>query len=140
MGRGDGVRVLSRLGALVDRVGFGVTLFVVDRVGVGAGVVRRGVYDGLVGRIGVADDASSLATDVIGVSWLVTLLGPVCRRTNHPTPASRTRADSDAMRGPATPLTDGRLWFVMICSLARARACPLLKTLALHEPLTIPIV
>ncbi|WP_329005916.1 hypothetical protein OHA18_21245 [Kribbella sp. NBC_00709] len=77
VGLGLGVRVLSRLGAVVERVGVGV--FVVARVGVGVGVVRRGVYDGLVGRTGVALGASSLAgaTDVIGVSWLVTLLEPV---------------------------------------------------------------
>jgi hypothetical protein len=67
---GLGVRVLPRLGADVVRVGFGVTLLVVE------GVVRRGVYDGLVGRTGVAEDASSLAVviDVIGSAWLVTLL------------------------------------------------------------------
>ncbi|MFI5696216.1 hypothetical protein ACIA58_30455 [Kribbella sp. NPDC051586] len=77
VGLGVGVRVLPRLGAVVDRVGVGVGVFVVERVGVG--VVRLGVYDGLVGRIGVAAGASSLAgaTDVTGVSWLVTLLEPV---------------------------------------------------------------
>jgi hypothetical protein len=48
---GLGVRVLPRLGADVVRVGFGVTLFAVE------GVVRRGVYDGLVGRTGVADES-----------------------------------------------------------------------------------
>ena len=68
---GLGVRVLPRLGADVVRVGFGVTLVAFEGVG-----VRRGVYDGLVGRTGVADDASSLAVaiDVIGSDWLVTLL------------------------------------------------------------------
>jgi hypothetical protein len=61
----------------VDRVGVGVGVFVVARVGVG--VVRLGVYDGVVGRLGVALGASSLAgaTDVIGFSWLVGLLLPV---------------------------------------------------------------
>jgi hypothetical protein len=131
---GVGVRVLSRLGALVDRVGVGV--FVADRVGVGvrvgvavgAGVVRRGVYDGLVGRTGVLDASSTV---VIGLSWLVTLLEPVCRTTNHPTPTSRTRADSDAISGPATPLPGDRLWFVMVCTFAQVsvyrpvRRCPL---------------
>lgn len=84
VGLGVGVRVLSRLGAVVDRVGFGVGVFVVARVGVGVGVgvgvVRRGVYDdGVVGRLGVALGASSPAgaTDVIGFSWLVGLLLPV---------------------------------------------------------------
>ncbi|WP_410789965.1 hypothetical protein [Kribbella sp. C-35] len=69
---GLGVRVLPRLGDVV-RAGFGVTLFAVEGVVEG---VRRGVYDGLVGRTGVADDASSLAVaiDVIGSAWLVTLL------------------------------------------------------------------
>jgi hypothetical protein len=68
--------------------------------------------------------ASSLAgaTDVIGVSWLVGLL-PVWRTTNHPTPTSRTSADSDAIRGPATPLPSDRLWFVMVCTLAQAHVC-----------------
>ena len=68
---GFGVRVLPRLGADVVRVGFGVTLVAFEGVG-----VRRGVYDGLVGRTGVADDTSSLAVaiDVIGSDWLVTLL------------------------------------------------------------------
>jgi hypothetical protein len=73
VGLGVGVRVLPRLGAVVDRVGVG--LFVADRIGVGVagvGVVRRGVYDGLVGRTGVLS-----STDVIGLSWLVTLLVPV---------------------------------------------------------------
>jgi hypothetical protein len=76
VGLGLAVRVLPRLGAVVDRLGFGLGVFAVDRVGVGVGVVRRGVYDGLVGRIGVASGASSPAgvTDVIGVSWLVGLL------------------------------------------------------------------
>lgn len=82
----------------------------------GAGVVRRGVYDGLVGRTGVLDASSTV---VIGLSWLVTLLLPVSRSTNHPTPTSRTRADSDAMRGPATPLPSDRLWFVMVCTFAQ---------------------
>jgi hypothetical protein len=91
VGLGVGVRVLLRLGAVVDRVGFGVGVVVVERVGVGVGVVvvarvgvgvgvvRRGVYDGLVGRGGVAFGASSPAgaTDVIGFSWLVGLLLPV---------------------------------------------------------------
>ncbi|RZT28354.1 hypothetical protein EV649_2131 [Kribbella sp. VKM Ac-2569] len=68
---GCGVRELLRLGADVVRVGRGVTFFVVDGVVDG---VRRGVYDGLVGRTGVAD-ASSLAVAIVtGVSWLVTLL------------------------------------------------------------------
>jgi hypothetical protein len=77
VGFGVAVRVLPRLGAVVDRVGFGVGVFVVARVGVA--VVRRGVYDGLVGRVGVALGASSPAgaTDVIGFSWLVGLLLPV---------------------------------------------------------------
>ena len=73
-GDGFGVRVPPRLGAVLDRVGVGVALFVFDRVGVGVGVVRRGVDDGLVGRIGVEIGASSDAevTDVTGLSWLVT--------------------------------------------------------------------
>ena len=81
VGLGVGVRVLLRLGAVVDRVGFGVGVVVAARVGVGVGVgvVRRGVYDGLVVREGVALGASSPAgaTDVIGFSWLVGLLLPV---------------------------------------------------------------
>jgi hypothetical protein len=142
---GFGVRVLPRLGAVLDRVGVGVGLFVFDRVGVGVGVVRRGVYDGVVGRIGVAgvvSGASSIAevTDVTGVSWLVTLRSPVSRRTNHPMPASRTKADSEAMRGPATPLPSDRLWFVMVSSLAQISACRLPGRSALHEPLTISSV
>jgi hypothetical protein len=72
-GDGFGVRVLPRLGAVVDRVGVGVGLFVFDFVGVGVGVVRRGVADGVVGWIGVTGDeigASSFAvvTDVSGFS------------------------------------------------------------------------
>ena len=68
---GLGVRVLPRLGADVVRVGFGVARVAFEGVG-----VRRGVYDGLVGRTGGADDASSLAVaiDVIGSDRLVTLL------------------------------------------------------------------
>ncbi|WUJ75136.1 hypothetical protein OG809_18095 [Kribbella soli] len=78
VGFGVGVRELSRLGAVVDRVGFGVGVFVVARVGVGVGV-ELGVYDGVVGRLGVAFGASSPAgaTDVIGFAWLVGLLLPV---------------------------------------------------------------
>jgi hypothetical protein len=92
-----GVRVLPRLGAVVDLVGVGT--------GVGVGVVRDGV------DVGVADDVSSLAgaTDVIGVSWPVAFGLSVWRTTNHPTPPSRTRADNDAMSGPATPLPADRL-------------------------------
>jgi hypothetical protein len=103
-GEGVGVLVLSRLGCVV-RVGRGVGLFVVVRVGVGVGVVRRGVYDGLVGRTGVAlaGASSAAVTSVTGVSWPVTLPLPVSRRTNHPRPASRTRAEKEASRGPATP-------------------------------------
>jgi len=105
-GEGVGVLVLSRLGCVV-RVGRGVGLFVVVRVGVcvGLGVVRRGVYDGLVGRTGVAlaGASSAAVTSVTGVSWPVTLPLPVSRRTNHPRPASRIRADKEASRGPATP-------------------------------------
>ncbi|MGY4765429.1 hypothetical protein ACXC9Q_00770 [Kribbella sp. CWNU-51] len=78
-GDGFGDRVPPRLGAVLDRVGAGVGLFVFDRVGVGVGVgvVRRGVCDGVVGRIGVTGvdiGASSDAevTDVTGLSWLVT--------------------------------------------------------------------
>ncbi|WP_328523892.1 hypothetical protein [Kribbella sp. NBC_00359] len=76
-GDGFGVRVPPRLGAVLDRVGVGVGLFVFDRVGVGVGVVRRGVDDGVVGRIGVTgvdSGASSDAevTDVTGLAWLVT--------------------------------------------------------------------
>lgn len=67
---GLGVRVLPRLGADVVRVGFGVTLVAFEGVG-----VRRGVYDGLAGRTGVADASSlAVAIDVIGSAWLVTLL------------------------------------------------------------------
>jgi hypothetical protein len=122
---GRGVRVPPRLGAVVERVGRGVTLLVV--VGVWDGV-RRGVYDGLVGRTGVVDGASSAAVVIVvtGVSWLVTLLS-VVRMTNHPTPAIRARADKEARSGPTTPLRVGRLWFVMLCSLAQARACQLLR-------------
>jgi hypothetical protein len=132
---GCGARVLPRLGADVVRVGFGVTLFVVEGV-------RRGVYDGLVGRTGADADASSLAVaiDVIGSDWLVTLLLSDRRSVNHPTAASNTRADSDARRGPATLLARGRLWFVMMCSLAQGSACPSKLAAALHEPLTIAIV
>jgi hypothetical protein len=110
---------------VVDRDGFGVTLRTVDGVldGVGVGVVRRGVDAGLVGGAGVLDASSAaVVIDVIGSSWLVTLLSD-CRMTNHPTPAIRTRAEKDARSGPATPLRDGRLWFVMLCSLAQANAC-----------------
>ena len=122
---GFGVRVLLRLGA-VDRVGVG--LFVLDRVGVaegvrvglgvGVGVVRRGVYDGLVGRIGVTEAwlgarSPTGAVEAIGLSWLVGLFDSVSRSTNHPTPSSRTRADIEAMSGPATPPPAGRLWFVL---------------------------
>lgn len=133
---GLGVRELLRLGADVVRVGFGVTV-----EGVVEGV-RRGVYDGVGGRTGVADDASSLAVsiDEIGSDWLVTLLLSVWRSTNHPMPASNTRADSDAMRGPATPLPGDRLWFVMICSLAQANDCPPAQRAALHKPLTMAVV
>ncbi|GAA1698016.1 hypothetical protein GCM10009745_50380 [Kribbella yunnanensis] len=69
-----GFRVPSRLGAVLDRVGVGLTVF----AGVGVGVtdaVRRGVADGLVGRIGVGvTDASSTGVEaaVSGSSWLVT--------------------------------------------------------------------
>jgi hypothetical protein len=127
-GDGFGDRVPPRLGAVLDRVGAGVGLFVFDRVGVG--VVRRGVYDGVVGRIGVTGvdiGASSDAevTDVTGLSWLVTRRSPVSRRTNHPMPANRTKADSEAIRGPATPLPSDRLWFVMVSSLAQVSACAL---------------
>jgi hypothetical protein len=119
---GCGVRELLRLGAVVDRVGFGVTRLVV--VGDVDGV-RRGVYDGLAGRVGVADASSAaVVIEVIGSSWLVALVS-VVRMTNHPTPAIRTRADKDARSGPATPfLGVGRLWFVMLSSLAQATACP----------------
>jgi hypothetical protein len=122
---GCGVRELLRLGAVVDRVGFGVTLLVV--VGDLEGV-RRGVYAGLVARAGVVEASSAaVVIDVIGSSWLVTRLSDV-RMTNHPTPAIRTRADKDARSGPATPfLGMGRLWFVMLSSLAQARACQLLQ-------------
>lgn len=67
---GSGVRELLRLGAEVDRVGFGVTLLTVDGVLEGVGVVRGGVYAGVVGRTGVAEEASSPAVliDVTGVS------------------------------------------------------------------------
>ncbi|WP_350278644.1 hypothetical protein [Kribbella sp. HUAS MG21] len=107
-----GVRLLLRLGAVVFRLGVGVT---VGRTG-----VRRGVYDGLPGLLGGAAEESSAT---IGASALVTLPVPVSRRTNHPTPASRTRADSEARSGPATPWGRGRLWFVMVCSLAQVGAC-----------------
>jgi hypothetical protein len=144
-GDGFGVRVEPRLGAVLDRVGVGVGRFVVDRVGAGVGVVRRGVVDGVVGRIGVAGveiGASSDAevTDVTGFSWLVTWRPPVSRRTNHPMPANRTKADSEAMRGPATPLPGDRLWFVMVCSLAQVSACRCPGRAALHEPLTMSAV
>jgi len=76
-GDGFGVRVPPRLGAVLDRVGVGVGLFVFDRVGVGVGVVRRGVDDGVVGRIGVTGvdsggSSDAEVTDVTGLSWLVT--------------------------------------------------------------------
>jgi hypothetical protein len=72
---GCGVRELLRLGADVVRVGRGVTFFVADGVDGVMDGVRRGVYDGLVGRTGVADEASSLAVAIVtGVSWLVTVL------------------------------------------------------------------
>jgi len=139
---GFGVRVLLRLGAVVDRVGVG--LFVLDRVGVaagvrvglgvGVGVVRRGVYDGLVGRIGVTEAwlgarSPTGAVEAIGLSWLVGLLfDPVSRSTNHPTPSSRTRAAIEAMSGPATPPPAGRLWFVLwfvtVSSLAQVTVFP----------------
>jgi len=66
---------------VVDRVGVSVGRVVFDGAGVVVGV-RRGVYDGLAGRTGVAEEAagaSSLAvvTDVIGFSWLVVLDAPV---------------------------------------------------------------
>ena len=130
---GCGVRELLRLGAVVDRVGFGVALLAVDGVLDGVGVVRRGVYDGLVARAGVAEASSdAVVIDVIGSSWLVTRLSDV-RMTNHPTPAIRTRADKDARSGPATPfLRVGRRWFVMLSSLAQATACPF----AQRPPLT----
>jgi hypothetical protein len=117
---GSGVRVLSRLGAVV-RVG--VAVFAL--VGVGVGVVRRGVTDGLVGRTGVTDclaGASSVAgwTEVTGVSWPVTFFGPVWCTTNHPMPTSRTSAEREARSGPATPLPGDRLWFVMPSTLAQA--------------------
>jgi hypothetical protein len=121
-----GVRVLLRLGAVVDRVGVGV---IVVREG-----VRRGVYVG----VGVADEASSAgAAEVIGVSWPVAFGVPVSRMTNHPTPASRTSADKEARSGPATPLPNGRLWFVMLSNLAQVSVCQLLPDAALHVPLTI---
>ena len=119
-------RLDQRIGMpVVERVGRGVRLLVV--VGVWDGV-RRGVYDGLVGRTGVVDGASSAAVVIVvtGVSWLVTLLS-VVRMTNHPTPAIRARADKEARSGPTTPLRVGRLWLVMLCSLAQARACQLLR-------------
>ncbi|WP_238175875.1 MULTISPECIES: hypothetical protein [Kribbella] len=72
---GCGVRELLRLGADVVRLGRGVTFFVADGVDGVMDGVRRGVYDGLVGRTGVADEASSLAVAIVtGVSWLVTVL------------------------------------------------------------------
>jgi hypothetical protein len=129
---GCGVRELLRLGAVVDRVGFGVTLLAVDGVLDGVGVVRRGVDDGLVGRTGVAEASSAaVVIAVIGSCRLVTRVSDV-RMTNHPTPAIRTRADKDARSGPATPfLRVGRRWFVMLSSLAQAGACPLLGSLRL---------
>jgi hypothetical protein len=135
---GCGVRELLRLGAVVDRVGFGVTLLVVDGVLEGVAVVRRGVYDGLVGRAEASSPA--VVIDVTGVSWLVTLLSD-CRSTNHPTPAINTRADKDARSGPATLLLRvGRLWFVMMCSLAPVSGCQRVQAAALHKPLTMAIV
>jgi hypothetical protein len=67
VGRGDGfgVRVPSRLGWVLDRVGVGVGIFVFDRVGVGIGVVRRGVADGVVGRIGVTGVVSGASSDAV---------------------------------------------------------------------------
>ena len=120
-----------RLGAVVVRVGVG--LFVFDRVGVGVGVgvVRRGVTDGLVGRIGVdrvliGASSAAVVTEVTGFAWLVGLRSPVSRKTNQLMPTNRTRADSEAIRGPATPLLSDRLWFVMVSSLAQVGACQLL--------------
>jgi hypothetical protein len=124
-GDGLGVRVPSRLGLLVDRVGVGVDRLVFDGVALGFGVGvrvgvsvgRTGVDDGLVGVREVSADASSVA--VMGDSWPVILRLSVSRTTNHPMPISRTKADSEAMRGPATPLPGDRLWFVMVCSFAQ---------------------
>lgn len=125
-----GVRVLPRLGAVVDLVGVGV----VRRGGVYDGVADGpDGADGVAGTDGAAGDASSAGSaDVIVVSWLVGRGVPVCRMTNHPMPASRTRADNDARRGPATPLLGDRLWFVMLSSLAQGTACQL----ATHEHFT----
>ncbi|HWD82801.1 MAG TPA: hypothetical protein VG497_28065 [Kribbella sp.] len=112
-----GVLVLPRLGAVVDRVGVAV-------------VRRGGVDEGLDGVAdGTADEASSAGRGVVtDVSWLVARGVPVCRMTNHPTPASSTSADNDASRGPATPLLRDRLWFVMLSSLAQANACQLQRS------------
>jgi len=133
-GEGLGVRVASRLGSVVLRVGFGLVAF--GRVGVALGVrvVRRGVDDGLLGRVGVRDASS--VTEVTGLSWLVGFSAPVSRSTNHPMPISRTSADSEARTGPATPLPSDRLWFVMVCSLAHLCTTSRPARAALHEALT----
>ncbi|WP_406048089.1 hypothetical protein [Kribbella sp. NBC_00889] len=123
LGSGAGFRVESRLGSVLLRVGVGLLVF--GRVGVAFGGVGvgLGVYAGVLGLIGV-DEASSVI-EGIGCSWLVGLLEPVSRSTNHPMPVSRTRAERDARMGPATPRPSDRLWFVMVCSLARGSTASL---------------
>jgi hypothetical protein len=126
VGRGDGfgVRLPSRLGAVVDRRGVGRGLVAFDRVGVTVGfaVVRRGGVDagvvaGVVpGPLGVRDVSSDVV--VSGRSWLVSTFA-VRSSANHPIPAISTSAVSDARIGPITPWRCGRRWLVMVSSLAQ---------------------
>src|ERR1700754_1726648 len=109
---GFGVRVASRLGAVVFRVGAGGGVGVVARVR--DGVALGGVDDGVVGRTVVRDASSASGTPsagvlaVIGRSWLVTFRLSMSCRTNHPMPTSRTSADKEAINGPATPAPGDR--------------------------------
>ncbi|WP_460666883.1 hypothetical protein [Kribbella swartbergensis] len=126
LGDGFGVRLPSRLGAVVDRRGVGLGLVAFDRVGVAAGfgVVRReGVDAGVVARVvpgplGVRDVSSDVVVN--GRSWLVRTFA-VRSSTNHPIPAITTSAVSDARIGPITPWRCGRRWLVMVSSLAQFR-------------------
>jgi hypothetical protein len=106
-GVGEGERVPSRLGAVVDRVGVGVGLGffdgvlegvadgVLDGAGVGVGV-RAGVLASSCGVTG-----SVVSRVVSGLSWLVVWVSS--RLMYQPAPASRASTVSAPRMGPATP-------------------------------------
>jgi hypothetical protein len=98
-------------------VGIGVEVFGLVGVAFGAVVVRRGgVDDGVAEELGVRDVSSVVVVN--GRSWLVRTFA-VRSSTNHPMPAISTNAVSEARTGPITPKRCcGRLWLVMVCSLA----------------------